>query len=135
MSGNFFKFLYNDCPFFHGKISKENCKKILQGKPDGSFLIREKESTENNDSTQFEIAVKLRITSGKVCFGNIISKIPDYYDNIDLSYYVKNCHPIVRTHPFSLKELSGAKIRGSGLTEEDIRKLEIPLLLKNFLKE
>ena len=133
MEGKFFEFMYN-CPFFHGKISKEEAKKILQGKPDGSFLIREKESTENSN-TQFEIAVKLRITSGKVCFGNIISKIPDYYDNIDLSYYVNNCTPIVRTHPFSLKELSASKIRGSGLTEEDIRKLEIPLLLKNFLKE
>ena len=72
-----FEFMYN-CPFFHGKISKEEAKKILQGKPDESFLIREKESTGNRD-TQFEIAVKLRIASGKVCFARIIHKIPDYY--------------------------------------------------------
>ena len=131
MEGKIFEFMYN-CPFFHGKISKQAAKKILQGKPDGSFLIRQKESTENSN-TQFESAVKLRIASGTVYFDGIISKIPDYYDNIEK--YGKNLLPINRPHPFSLKELSGAKIRGSGLTEEDIRKLEIPLLLKNFLKE
>ena len=138
MEGKFFEFMYN-CPFFHGKISKQEAKKILQGKPDGSFLIRQKESTENSD-TQFEIDVELRIASGKVCFASIIHKIPDYYDNDDLRYYVnelagKNLSPIIRPHPFSLKELSGAKIRGSGLTEEDISQLKIPLLLKKFLKE
>ena len=130
---SFFEFMYN-CPFFHGKISKTQAQNILQGKPELSFIIREKESAENSN-TQFEIAVKLGSASGKVCFDGINSKIPDYYDNIDLSYYVKNCHPIVRTHPFSLKELSASKIRGSGLTEEGICQLKIPLLLKNFLKE
>ena len=62
MEGKFFEFMYNYCPFFHGKISKEEAKKILQGKPDGSFLIRQKESTENSN-TQFESAVKLRIAN------------------------------------------------------------------------
>ena len=70
MEGKIFEFMYN-CPFFHGKISKQAAKKILQGKPDGSFLIRQKESTENSD-TQFEIDVELRIASGKVCFASII---------------------------------------------------------------
>ena len=125
-TGQLLNFLYHDCPFFWGKITQTKAKEILEGKPNGSFLLRERDITENSNF-RFEVAVILRIANGKVCFDNIHSKIP--------RYYLKNCHPIHRTYPFSLLELSASKIRGSAITENGITELEIPLLLKKILRE
>ena len=86
-NGEFLDFLYNDCPFFGGQITRTQAKEILEGKPNGSCLLREKDSTRESNNFQFEVAVKLRIANGKVCFGPLLThKVP--------RYYLRNCLPV-----------------------------------------
>ena len=128
-TGQFVEFLYYDCPYFWGQITREQAKEILEGKPNGSFLLREKDLTRENSNFQFEVVVKLRNGAFFPIFRSNSLAFSIIFHNLE------NCHPVHRIRPFTLQELCRSKIRGSGITEDGIKQLEFPGLLKKYLKE
>ena len=128
-TGEFLDFLYNDCPYFWGQITREEAKEILEGKPNGSFLLREKDLTREYNNFQFEVVVKIRNGAFFPIFRSNSLAFSIIFHNLE------NCQPVHRNRPFSLQEICRSKIRGSGITEDGISQLEFPVLLKKNLKE
>ena len=128
-NGEFLNFLYNDCSYFWGQITREEAKEILEGKPNGSFLLREKDLTREYNNFQFEVAVKIRSGVFLPIFRSNSLAFSIIFHNLE------NCHPVHRIRPFTVQELCRSKIRGSGIAEDGINQLELPGLLKKYLKE
>ena len=129
MSFNFAKALLdsNKCPYFWGKITREETKNIFAEKAIGSFLIREVEGVvEDRGLKKFELVKKDKNVFCVFSF--------DSLDSLDLVWYVyPRWYPISRKWPFSLQELSRSKILETGIAEEGITLLEIPIKLKRQL--
>ena len=132
------EYLYNQCPVFWGQITQEEAKEILEGESyhPVHFLIREKDLTQEKNNLKFEIIIKI---GGEYLNRSMRSISPHHaygvYQNDQLTWNLIPSRGVRRTRPFSLKELCRAKILGSGINEDVITQLEIPLSLKKYLKE
>ena len=157
MSENFNEFTKDletlkDVPCFWGKISREEAEKILEEKQVGSFLIRE---AENPGLDGVELVGKLEDGLETGIFS--LSNLPWHHFKIDSTGHIRDfgarsiteytdtlkraiwfayrfaLKPVNRDQPFSLKELTRSKILGTGITEDGIKQLEIPIELKRFV--
>ena len=126
------RYMYFDCPCFFGQITRDQAKEILEGKPNGSYLIREKDLTRENNDFRFEEIFKI---GGKCQNFSLLPKCSlRYWQDYWRSVYGE-IEGVRRTKPFSLQELCRAKILASGITEDGINQLELPVSLKKYLKE
>ena len=106
--------LYN-CPYYWGEMKRTEAEALFDKKPDGSFLI-----FYNSDIGKFELLLKHR---GDFLLTNPPNgkKLTLLLEKIILAYSGGSLieHPLMRNRVFSLKEISRAAIRKTGITFEN----------------
>jgi len=140
----------SNCSFYWGKMDRYEAEKLLEKRPEGTFLLRDSAQEEHLFSVsfrRFDRSLHARIEQLNHRF-SFDSHDPGVYSSTSicglLSHYKDPNHcmffepmltiPLPRTFPFSLQHLSRATIC-SRLTYDFVDLLPLPKKLINYLKE
>lgn len=144
--------LYNitNCSFYWGKIDRYEAERLLDGKPEGTFLLRDSAQEEFLFSVSFRkydrsLHARIEQWNHKFSFDShdpgvftsdtVCGLIEHYKDPSGCMFFepTLTC-PLHRNFPFSLQHLARSVIV-SRLTYDDINHLQLPKTLKTYLKE
>lgn len=140
----------SNCSFYWGKMDRYEAEKLLDKRPEGTFLLRDSAQEEHLFSVSFRrfdrsLHARIEQLNNRFSFD---SHDPGVYSSTSicglLSHYKDPNHcmffepmltiPLHRTFPFSLQHLSRATIC-SRLTYDSVDLLPLPKKLINYLKE
>lgn len=145
-------FFNNICFYFYssGKMDRYEAERLLDGKPEGTFLLRDSAQEEFLFSVSFrkyERSLHARIEQwnhrfsfdshdpGVYTSDTVYGLIEHYKDPSSCMFFEPLLTwPLNRKFTFSLQHLSRAVIV-SRLTYDDINQLQLPKSLKTYLKE
>ena len=139
-----------NCSFYWGKMDRYEAERLLEDKPEGTFLLRDSAQEEHLFSVsfrRFERSLHARIEQGNDRF-SFDSRDPGVYSSKTvcglIEHYKDPSHcmffepmltlPLHRKFPFSLQALCRASI-SSLIKYDDINSLDLPQQLKVYLKE
>ncbi|CAH1112880.1 unnamed protein product [Psylliodes chrysocephalus] len=139
-----------NCSFYWGKMDRYEAERLLDGKPEGTFLLRDSAQEEFLFSVSFrkyERSLHARIEQwnhrfsfdshdpGVYTSDTVYGLIEHYKDPSSCMFFEPLLTwPLNRKFTFSLQHLSRAVIV-SRLTYDDINQLQLPKSLKTYLKE
>jgi len=139
------------CSFYWGKMDRYEAEGLLEGQPEGSFLLRDSAQDEYIFSVSFRrygrsLHARIEESGHKFSFDchdpgvfmsrNIPVLLQHYKDPASCMFFEPMlCRPVNRTQPFSLQTLSRPVICDNLCSYSDVDKLELPRSLKVFLKE
>ncbi|CAH1990446.1 unnamed protein product [Acanthoscelides obtectus] len=139
-----------NCSFYWGKMDRYEAESLLEGKPEGTFLIRDSAQEEFLFSVSFRkygrsLHARIEQWNHKFSFDShdpgvytsdtVCGLIEHYKDPSSCMFFEPILTwPLHRKFTFSLQHLSRAVIV-SRLTYDDINTLQLPKSLKNYLKE
>ncbi|CAL8111189.1 unnamed protein product [Orchesella dallaii] len=139
-----------NCSFYWGKIDRYEAEKLLEGKPEGTFLLRDSAQEEYLFSVSFRRygrSLHARIEQWNNQF-SFDSHDPSVYSSPTVTGLIEHYKdpsccmffepmlttPLHRNFPFDLQHLARAALC-SHLTYDSISKLPLPKSLKMYLKE
>ena len=131
-----------NCPYYWGRISKDEAEVILEVKPAGSFLLRDSGHERHAFAISFrrnDLTCHMRIESTRGHRFNLghgdlsFATIPLLLDFVRQEGRVMKS-PVLRTRPLALVELARAALCDR-VTYEGVGELNIPQRLKGFLRE
>jgi suppressor of cytokine signaling 5 len=139
-----------NCSFYWGKMDRYEAERLLDNKPEGTFLLRDSAQEEHLFSVsfrRFDRSLHARIEQWNHRF-SFDSHDPGVYASTTvcglIEHYKDPSHcmffepmltiPLHRNFAFSLQHLSRATIN-SRLTYDAIHSIQLPKRLKNYLKE
>lgn len=136
--------------FYWGKLSKDEAKKLLKNKPDGTFIVTDSATRERvftlsyrKFGKTFHIQMlnlmhilKLDLTSFDPILSTSVCTLIEYYQNkLDIAPFDPLLTtPLCRNFVFPLQNLCRGTIC-SNFEYHDIDKFNLPTLLKLYLKE
>ncbi|CAG2109512.1 unnamed protein product [Medioppia subpectinata] len=140
----------SNCSFYWGKMDRYEAERLLDNKPEGTFLLRDSAQEEHLFSVsfrRFDRSLHARIEQWNHAF-SFDSHDPGVYSSDTvcglIEHYKDPSHcmffepmltiPLHRNFTFSLQHLSRAAIT-SRLTYDSIHAIQLPKRLKNYLKE
>ncbi|XP_057659378.1 suppressor of cytokine signaling 5 isoform X1 [Diorhabda carinulata] len=140
-----------NCSFYWGKMDRYKAEELLEGKPEGTFLLRDSAQEEFLFSVSFRRygrSLHARIEQWNHRF-SFDSHDPGVYTSITVYGLIEHYKdpsscmffeplltwPLNRKFPFSLQHLARAVIVSSKLNYDDINQLKLPKDIKNYLKE
>lgn len=124
------------CTFYWGKIDQYEAKKLLDGRPDGTFLLRDSADVEHLFSVSF--AYKGETRNYRIIINNPrIVSASEIINGIKCTFkrfQIPNPAPHNRPHVFTLQELCRAEIL-SHKSFHEINEMHAPESIKRFLRE
>ncbi|CAH0558652.1 unnamed protein product [Brassicogethes aeneus] len=139
-----------NCGFYWGKMDRYEAEKLLEGKPEGTFLLRDSAQEEFLFSVSFRKygrSLHARIEQWNHTFSfdshdpgvytskTVCGLIEHYKDPSSCMFFEPMLtSPLNRNFTFSLQHMSRAVIVGR-LTYDNINLLHLPKTLKSYLKE
>lgn len=139
-----------NCSFYWGKIDRYAAEQLLEGKPEGTFLLRDSAQEEHLFSVsfrRFKRSLHARIEQwrhrfsfdshdpGVFCADSVIGLIEHYKEPSHCMFFEPMLtKPLNRNFVFSLQHLARVHICDR-VTYETIGSLPIPNILKSYLKE
>lgn len=139
-----------NCSFYWGKMDRYEAERLLDGKPEGTFLLRDSAQEEFLFSVSFRkygrsLHARIEQWDHKFSFDShdpgvymsdtICGLIEHYKDPSSCMFFEPILtSPLHRNFTFSLQHLSRATIT-TKLTYDDINYLQLPKTLKSYLKE
>ncbi|CAG9860247.1 unnamed protein product [Phyllotreta striolata] len=139
-----------NCSFYWGKMDRYEAERLLDGKPEGTFLLRDSAQEEFLFSVSFrkyERSLHARIEQwnhrfsfdshdpGVYTSDTVYGLIEHYKDPSSCMFFEPLLTwPLNRKFTFSLQHLARAVIV-SQLTYDDVNQLQLPKSLKTYLKE
>ena len=139
-----------NCSFYWGKMDRYEAEKLLENKPEGTFLLRDSAQEEHLFSVsfrRFDRSLHARIEQwnhkfsfdshdpGVFSSSTVCGLIEHYKDPSHCMFFEPMLTiPLHRNNPFSLQHLCRATIC-SKISYDRIQQLELPKRLKNYLKE
>ncbi|KAL3284533.1 hypothetical protein HHI36_018691 [Cryptolaemus montrouzieri] len=139
-----------NCSFYWGKMDRYEAERLLDGKPEGTFLLRDSAQEEFLFSVSFRkyarsLHARIEQWNHKFSFDShdpgvftsdtVCGLIEHYKDPSSCMFFEPMLTwPLHRNFPFSLQHLSRAVITSS-LTYDNINHLQLPKTLKTYLKE
>merc|ERR1712130_303918 len=139
------------CSFYWGKMDRYEAEALLEGRPEGSFLLRDSAQDEYLFSVSFRrygrsLHARIEEQNHEFSFDchdpgvymnrNIPKLLNHYKDPASCMFFEPMlCHPVNRKQPFSLQTLSRAVLCDKLKNYSDVDTLELPKSLKVFLKE
>lgn len=139
-----------NCSFYWGKMDRYEAEKLLENKPEGTFLLRDSAQEEYLFSVSFRrydrtLHARIEQWNHKFSFdpldpgvfaaSTVCGLIEHYKDPSCCMFFEPMLTiPLHRTFPFSLQHLSRAVIC-SRITYDSINKLMLPKSLRMYLKE
>lgn len=137
-------------PYYWGVMDRYEAEELLDNKPEGTFLLRDSAQSEYLFSVSFrryKRTLHARIEQKNHCFSfdfsdttlysaNTITDLIAYYNDAAkcLFFEPQLTNPLPRNFPFSLQGMCRAKI-ASLTTYDGVDKLNLPAMLKNYVKE
>ena len=138
------------CSFYWGKMDRYEAERLLDNKPEGTFLLRDSAQEEHLFSVsfrRFDRSLHARIEQwnhrfsfdshdpGVYASNTVCGLIEHYKDPSHCMFFEPMLTiPLHRNFTFSLQHLSRAVIT-SRLTYDSIHSIQLPKRLKNYLKE
>ncbi|CAM6053444.1 unnamed protein product [Sphagnum tenellum] len=139
-----------NCSFYWGKMDRYEAERLLDNKPEGTFLLRDSAQEEHLFSVsfrRFDRSLHARIEQwnhrfsfdshdpGVYASSTVCGLIEHYKDPSHCMFFEPMLTiPLHRNFTFSLQHLSRAVIT-SRLTYDSIQSIQLPKRLKNYLKE
>jgi len=139
------------CSFYWGKMDRYEAEGLLEGQPEGSFLLRDSAQDEYIFSVSFRrygrsLHARIEESGHKFSFDchdpgvymsrNIPLLLQHYKDPASCMFFEPMlCRPVNRKNAFSLQTLARPVICDSLSSYSDVDSLELPRSLKVFLKE
>ncbi|XP_044756829.1 suppressor of cytokine signaling 5-like isoform X2 [Coccinella septempunctata] len=139
-----------NCSFYWGKMDRYEAERLLDGKPEGTFLLRDSAQEEFLFSVSFRkygrsLHARIEQWNHKFSFDShdpgvftsdtVCGLIEHYKDPSSCMFFEPMLTwPLHRNFPFSLQHLCRAAIT-SRLTYDNINSLQLPKTLKNYLRE
>jgi suppressor of cytokine signaling 5 len=139
-----------NCSFYWGKMDRYEAERLLDNKPEGTFLLRDSAQEEHLFSVsfrRFDRSLHARIEQwnhrfsfdshdpGVFASTTVCGLIEHYKDPSHCMFFEPMLTiPLHRNFAFSLQHLSRATI-SSRLTYDTIHSIQLPKRLKNYLKE
>ena len=139
-----------NCSFYWGKMDRYEAERLLDQKPEGTFLLRDSAQEEHLFSVsfrRFDRSLHARIEQwnhrfsfdshdpGVFASNTVCGLIEHYKDPTHCMFFEPMLTiPLHRNFTFSLQHLSRAVIN-SRLTYDTIHSIQLPKRLKNYLKE
>ncbi|XP_019865535.1 suppressor of cytokine signaling 5 [Aethina tumida] len=139
-----------NCSFYWGKMDRYEAEKLLDGKPEGTFLLRDSAQEEFLFSVSFRkygrsLHARIEQWNHKFSFdchdpgvytSNTVCGLIEHYKDPSSCMFFEPMltSPLHRNFVFSLQHLSRAVIV-SRLTYDNINLLQLPKTLKTYLKE
>ncbi|KAK9882364.1 hypothetical protein WA026_020889 [Henosepilachna vigintioctopunctata] len=139
-----------NCSFYWGKMDRYEAERLLDGKPEGTFLLRDSAQEEFLFSVSFRkygrsLHARIEQWNHKFSFDShdpgvftsdtVCGLIEHYKDPSSCMFFEPMLTwPLHRNFPFSLQHLSRAVITSS-LTYDNINLLQLPKTLKAYLRE
>ncbi|KRX94992.1 Suppressor of cytokine signaling 5, partial [Trichinella pseudospiralis] len=143
-------FTITQASYYWGAIDRYEAERLLENEPEGTFLLRDSAQSEYLFSVSFrryERTLHARIeqlnhrfsfdsSDDSVFKASSVTELIEHYKDEDncLFYEPHLSLPLRRKSVFSLKQLSRAAVCNS-ICYEDIKSLNIPTVLKNYLSE
>ncbi|CAG9827007.1 unnamed protein product [Diabrotica balteata] len=140
-----------NCSFYWGKMDRYEAERLLDGKPEGTFLLRDSAQEEFLFSVSFRrygrsLHARIEQWNHKFSFDShdpgvytsktVYGLIEHYKDPTSCMFFEPLLtFPLHRKFTFSLQHLARAVIVSSKLTYDDINHLQLPKSLKTYLKE
>lgn len=139
-----------NCSFYWGKMDRYEAERLLENKPEGTFLLRDSAQEEHLFSVsfrRFDRSLHARIEQwnhrfsfdshdpGVYASNTVCGLIEHYKDPSHCMFFEPMLTiPLHRNFPFSLQHLSRATI-SSRVSYDTIQSIQLPKRLKNYLKE
>ncbi|KAJ8969660.1 hypothetical protein NQ317_004890 [Molorchus minor] len=139
-----------NCSFYWGKMDRYEAERLLDGKPEGTFLLRDSAQEEFLFSVSFRkygrsLHARIEQWNHKFSFdshdpgvftSNTVCGLIEHYKDPSSCMFFEPVltWPLHRNFTFSLQHLARAKIV-SRLTYDNINHLQLPKTLKTYLKE
>ncbi|KAH8413577.1 hypothetical protein KR009_012371 [Drosophila setifemur] len=136
--------------FYWGKMDRYEAEHLLEGKPEGTFLLRDSAQEEFLFSVTFRkygrsLHARIEQSGHKFSFdchdpcvftAPTVTGLLEHYKDPTCVMFFEPCltMPLHRRQPFSLQQLARATIV-SNTTYDGINQLELPGRLKSYLKE
>ncbi|XP_063707982.1 suppressor of cytokine signaling 5 [Culicoides brevitarsis] len=136
--------------FYWGKMDRYEAEKLLEGKPEGTFLLRDSAQEEYLFSVSFRkygrsLHARIEQFNHQFSFDShdpgvytatTVTGLLEHYKDPSCVMFFEPCLtlPLSRNNAFSLQELARATIV-SQTTYDGIDQLSIPKMLKSYLKE
>ncbi|KAG7298345.1 Suppressor of cytokine signaling 5 [Plutella xylostella] len=138
------------CCFYWGKMDRYQAERLLDNKPEGTFLLRDSAQEEHLFSVSFRKygrSLHARIEHHRQRFSfdahdpavfsahTVTSLVEHYKDPACVMFFEPMLTaPLPRTNPFSLQQLARAAIV-SHITYDGVEQLPLPARLRSYLKE
>ncbi|KAL7018758.1 hypothetical protein ACKWTF_010899 [Chironomus riparius] len=138
------------CCYYWGKMDRYEAEKLLEGKPEGTFLLRDSAQDDYLFSVSFRkygrsLHARIEQFNHKFSFDShdpsvfmaftVTGLVEHYKDPTSVMFFEPMLtSPLHRNHVFSLQQLCRAAIV-SHTSYDGINKLSLPLAMKNYLKE
>jgi suppressor of cytokine signaling 5 len=138
------------CSFYWGKMDRYEAERLLENRPDGTFLLRDSAQEEYLFSVSFRrynrsLHARIEQWNHRFSFDShdpgvysspTILGLIDHYKNPELCMFFEPTLtlPLHRNSPFTLQHLSRAVIC-SNITYDGVNELNLPRALKLYLKE
>ncbi|XP_013780541.1 suppressor of cytokine signaling 5-like [Limulus polyphemus] len=139
-----------NCSFYWGKMDRYQAEKLLENKPEGTFLLRDSAQEEYLFSVSFRrygrsLHARIEQWNHRFSFDShdptvfasstVCGLIEHYKDPSCCMFFEPMLTiPLHRTFPFALQHLCRA-VTASRVTYDTINKLQLPKTLKAYLKE
>lgn len=139
------------CSFYWGKMDRYEAEALLEGKAEGSFLLRDSAQDEYLFSVSFRrygrtLHARIEEQGHKFSFdchdpgvfmsANIPNLMEHYKDPASCMFFEPMlCQSVNRRQPFSLQFLSRATMCDTLRSYSSVDRLELPKSLKSYLKE
>ena len=117
------------CPYYWGKMDHNEVETILKNEPQWSFLLINCSRSHSN----LNLVFACKFPKGGISYYRF-NEIMNYFFNNTVHLNGGLKYPVLRKNPFSLKDLARAVICDF-ITFDNVTNLEIPNILKNFLRE
>lgn len=137
------------CGYYHGVMDRYEAERLLENKPEGTFLLRDSAQEDFLFSVSFRrygrsLHARVELDKHKFSFDShdpgvytastVVGLLEHFKDpNRCMFFEPLLTIPLKRTFPFSLQHLCRATI-GSRITYDGISQLNLPKALKSYLK-
>jgi len=138
------------CTFYWGKMDRYEAERLLEGKPEGTFLLRDSAQEDHLFSVsfrRFDRSLHARIEQSVHRFSfdshdpgvyssNTVTGLIEHYKDPSHCMFFEPMltKPLNRSTPFSLQHLARVTVCDR-LSYDNINDLPLPIVLKSFLKE
>ncbi|KAJ0170079.1 hypothetical protein K1T71_014685 [Dendrolimus kikuchii] len=124
------------CSFYWGKMDRYEAERLLDNKPEGTFLLRDSAQEEHLFSVSFRKYGRFDSHDPAVFAAPTVTGLIEHYKDPACVMFFEPMltAPLARTNPFSLQQLARAVIV-SNTTYDGVEKLPLPARLRLYLKE